>query len=372
MPDRNECSSDTVVVVLASTYFDGHQLYDQRIARALAERTSVVFVDPTRAIKPGAGLGTSRVHPQITVVPTWRLPLGNRSALYRLTGLLTGLQIRRHLKRNFPGSSYKYLVIAASLDCLRMLPRGTSVHLIKDDYSAGSELVGISAAKLERRLSSRMRTAEHVAVVSPHLRDKLHRRGVRPRIIPAGCEQPPAGLAEPEDLAAIPHPRALFIGMLSDRIDFEILRGLADTDVSLVLIGGTQNTFTKFDEADELLARDNVYRLDPRRGRDLDAAIRHCDVGLIPYTDSAFNRASFPLKTLEYLAAGIPVVSSPLPAIQWLDNSHIVEASSPSDFAQAVRDTVADPTITAESCSSSVADQTWRHRASEYAEIFDL
>ena len=38
------------------------------------------------------------------------------------------------------------------------------------------------------------------------------------------------------------------------------------------------------------------------------------DVGLTPYADTAFNRASFPLKTLEYLAAGLPVVSTDLPA----------------------------------------------------------
>jgi teichuronic acid biosynthesis glycosyltransferase TuaH len=34
------------------------------------------------------------------------------------------------------------------------------------------------------------------------------------------------------------------------------------------------------------------------------------DVGLAPYTDVAFNRKSYPLKVLQYLAAGVPVVSS--------------------------------------------------------------
>jgi hypothetical protein len=37
------------------------------------------------------------------------------------------------------------------------------------------------------------------------------------------------------------------------------------------------------------------------------------DVGLTPYADTPFNQASFPLKTLEYLSAGLPVVSTDLP-----------------------------------------------------------
>jgi teichuronic acid biosynthesis glycosyltransferase TuaH len=57
------------------------------------------------------------------------------------------------------------------------------------------------------------------------------------------------------------------------------------------------------------------------------------DVGLLPYANSEFNRASFPLKTLEYLAAGRPVVATPLPAVTWLDTELIAIADQPDDFA---------------------------------------
>ena len=67
------------------------------------------------------------------------------------------------------------------------------------------------------------------------------------------------------------------------------------------------------------------------------------DVGLTPYADTAFNRASFPLKTLEYLAAGRAVVSTPLPANDWLGTDLIDIAAGPSRFAARVRRLLAEP-----------------------------
>ena len=60
------------------------------------------------------------------------------------------------------------------------------------------------------------------------------------------------------------------------------------------------------------------------------------DVGLLPYDFSPFNVGSFPLKTLEYLAAGLPVVATSLPAIRWLDSPHIITADTASEFATQV------------------------------------
>ena len=57
------------------------------------------------------------------------------------------------------------------------------------------------------------------------------------------------------------------------------------------------------------------------------------DVGLVPYGMSEFNRWSFPMKALEYLSAGLPVVSTSLPAMQWLDTPFIALADTPEAFA---------------------------------------
>ncbi|OMH23858.1 hypothetical protein BKD30_10835 [Tersicoccus phoenicis] len=59
-------------------------------------------------------------------------------------------------------------------------------------------------------------------------------------------------------------------------------------------------------------------------------------VGLTPYRQDRFNRASFPLKTLDYLSAGVPVVSTDLPASRWLSSKWVHVAENQQDFIAAV------------------------------------
>lgn len=67
------------------------------------------------------------------------------------------------------------------------------------------------------------------------------------------------------------------------------------------------------------------------------------DVGIVPYnTSDAFNRGSFPLKTLEYMAAGLPVVSTPLPSSIWLSTNLISIEQEPEAFADRVQELFSD------------------------------
>jgi teichuronic acid biosynthesis glycosyltransferase TuaH len=64
---------------------------------------------------------------------------------------------------------------------------------------------------------------------------------------------------------------------------------------------------------------------------------------VVPYRDSPFNRGSFPLKTLEYLAAGRAVVSTDLPATRWLATDLVSIATGPGAFADQVDRLLAQP-----------------------------
>ena len=54
----------------------------------------------------------------------------------------------------------------------------------------------------------------------------------------------------------------------------------------------------------------------------------------MPYGRTEFNKHSFPMKTLEYLSAGRPVVATSLPAIRWLDTDLVPLADTPEAFAR--------------------------------------
>jgi glycosyltransferase involved in cell wall biosynthesis len=120
-------------------------------------------------------------------------------------------------------------------------------------------------------------------------------------------------LAVPADLRNIPNPVIGFYGNLDTcRFDVELIQGLAQRrpDWQFVLVG---RLWPGFDPAG-LRRLPNVHLLGEKRLADLPAYIRGFDVGIIPYRLNDFTRSITPLKLMEYLATGKPVVSSPLPA----------------------------------------------------------
>ena len=63
----------------------------------------------------------------------------------------------------------------------------------------------------------------------------------------------------------------------------------------------------------------------------------------MPFLDNAHTRASFPLKVWEYLAAGLPVVATPLPSLRELGADGTIRLADRSDFAAAVRAAAEEP-----------------------------
>jgi glycosyltransferase involved in cell wall biosynthesis len=96
-------------------------------------------------------------------------------------------------------------------------------------------------------------------------------------------------------------------------------------------------------ELAELLALPGVRALGAREPAALPAFLRHADVALVPFLDNEHTRGSFPLKIWEYLAAGLPVVATPLPNLRALAGEGwlLRLARGPEAFAAAVREAAA-------------------------------
>lgn len=116
-------------------------------------------------------------------------------------------------------------------------------------------------------------------------------------------------LDEPAALRDIPHPRLGFYGVIDERIDLELLAAVADAqpDWSLIMVGPV----VKIDAAD-LPRRANIHYLGSQPYADLPAYLRGWDVALMPFAINTATRFISPTKTPEYLAAGCPVVSTPI------------------------------------------------------------
>ncbi|MEG3155976.1 UDP-galactopyranose mutase [Sphingomonas sp. RB1R13] len=118
-----------------------------------------------------------------------------------------------------------------------------------------------------------------------------------------------AGLPDPADQAALAHPRLGFYGVFDERIDLDLIAAVADArpDWLLVMVGPV----VKISE-DELPRRDNIHWLGGRSYNELPAYLGGWDVALMPFAINAATRFISPTKTPEYLAAGVPVVSTPI------------------------------------------------------------
>ncbi|BCL39400.1 UDP-galactopyranose mutase [Nostoc sp. MS1] len=114
-------------------------------------------------------------------------------------------------------------------------------------------------------------------------------------------------LQEPEDQAHIPHPRLGFYGVIDERMDIELLRGIAEMrpDWHLVIIGPV----VKIDPA-TLPQNDNIHYLGSKEYKDLPKYLSGWDLAMLPFARNESTRYISPTKTPEYLAAATPVVST--------------------------------------------------------------
>jgi len=117
------------------------------------------------------------------------------------------------------------------------------------------------------------------------------------------------GIADPADQAEIARPRLGFYGVIDERIDLELLGQVAELrpDWQLVMVGPV----VKISE-DDLPRHPNIHYLGGKSYDELPSYLGNWDVAMMPFAINEATRFISPTKTPEYLAAGKPVVSTPI------------------------------------------------------------
>ena len=147
-------------------------------------------------------------------------------------------------------------------------------------------------------------------------------------------------IEEPEDQARIIGPKLGFCGVVDERMNIDLLAALADAhaDWSIVVIGPV----VKIDPA-SLPQRRNLHFLGARDYADLPAYMSGWDVALMPFALNEATRFISPTKTPEYLAAGLPVISTPITDVvrHYGALAAVRIARSPEDFVTACEAAIA-------------------------------
>jgi protoporphyrinogen oxidase/glycosyltransferase involved in cell wall biosynthesis len=109
--------------------------------------------------------------------------------------------------------------------------------------------------------------------------------------------------------ATLPHPRLGYYGVIDERLDLDLIAAVADAqpDWQVVMVGPV----VKIDPA-SLPRRPNIHYLGQHAYDELPAFIGGWDVCLLPFARNESTRYISPTKTLEYMAAGKPVVGTPI------------------------------------------------------------
>ena len=336
------------IVYLSGTRWDSLSGTDKMLATSLAKTHHILWVDHpvpltsyedvrrhlVRSLRGvGEDVATNISRLRIPALPGVSKPMVRRS---------TDVLVRRCVGAALDRSARRIAGIVNSSPIMLFpsrRPEGTRLLHVTDDWLAGTNLMGFTSSHLIRVLEENIRSADVISAVSEELAAKISRFSGRPvEVLPNGCTPAttPSGSSR--------SPVVALVGQLNNRLDLDALESVAATEVPLLIIGPRADGDPVVrSRLDALLSRPNVDWRGLVAQEDVALLLQSVSVGITPYADTEFNRSSFPLKTLEYLAAGLRVVATDLPSTRWIDSPAIAAARTPTEFSQLVLKALREP-----------------------------
>ncbi|GAA2997236.1 glycosyltransferase [Streptosporangium longisporum] len=300
--------------------------------------------------------------PGFHVMSPLPLPFYGSPAARRVNALLVRTQVRVVAWALGLHRPVIVVTIPTAWDVVRPMRRRALVFNRSDRHSSFPESDRKTIETLERGL---LEGADHVLYASRALmREEIPITGDRAYLLDHGVDvdhfrrYPESEW--PADLRAVPGPRVGFFGALDDYlVDVGLLERLAVElpGVSLVLIGDATVPM------DRLTRHPNVHWLGFRPYERIPAYGSGFDVAIMPWLDTPWIRNSNPIKLKEYLALGLPVVSTPFEELTgYADRVRI--ATDADLFVEAVRVSLREGgPLPAEALRDSVLGASWSSRA---------
>ena len=168
----------------------------------------------------------------------------------------------------------------------------------------------------------------------------------------------------PDDLAQIPKPIFGYFGLIHHWVDLTLLAETARLrpEYSFVLLGDCKVDVTA------LASLPNVYLLGRRPYESLPSYAAVFDAGMLLFTGNEMTRNVNPVKMYEYLAAGLPVVATPLPEARRFEGP-IVVADGAERFAAACDFVLQRDCRNREAIAQCVRAQTWSSTVKRLSEV---
>lgn len=383
MPDPRPLRGRDIVCVGFADWDTELWTNQHHLMSRLARHNRVLFVeslglrrpqlarrDLTRIVRRLArGLAPPRRVDGLHVLSPLVLPFHRHRSVRALNARLLPALVRRATRRlRFGPSPILWAYVPQAEVLLEVLAPALVIYHCVDDMAAQAGIDAVSFGAAEERfaaradlvlasapaLVSRMRTLSSNVLYAPNVADTA--------LFSTALEPGPLDPA----LAALPAPRIVFTGaIVQTKLDFELLIELARArpQWSFALVGPVGPGDPRTDVSG-LAAEPNVHLLGARTYSELPAVLRAADAGLIPYARNELTRSIFPMKVYEYLAAGLPVLSTPLPALEGV--AGVASAADAAGIVALLEEALADDDRERQAERSRVAAaHSWEARLQE-------
>lgn len=371
-----------IVCIGTSDWTNELPINQHQLMRRLAKSNRVLFVESLGLRRPqlagrdlrrigrrlARGLRGARAVDGLHVLSPLVLPFHGSAAVRALNRRLLRFQVGRSARRLGLRRPILWGYAPQAVELLDVLDPELVVYHCVDDIASGKGIDAESFRTAESRFAGR---ADLVLASAPSLAERMRSLSANVLYAPNVADTALFATAlEPGPLDAaiddLPRPRLVFQGaIVATKLDVGMLTDLARLrpDWSIVLVGPRGAG----DPGGDLSALDrapNIHLVGVREGADLPAVLRGADAGLIPYAINDLTRSVFPMKVYEYLAAGLPVLSTPLPALE--DVGDVETVSGAAELAVALeRELAADGAERRLTRSRAAASHSWEARIEE-------
>lgn len=354
----------------------GDPLSKTHLMRRLASHNRILWVNsigfrtPTasradlgRAVKKLAAAATPmrEVEPNLFVLNPLAVPAYGRRAIRSFNRCFLALQVRRAMRKLGFRRPINWVFNPAAAVIAGQLGESILIYHCVDEYSAFTGVAADALLEMEAKL---LRQSDLVVVSADRLLASKARQNPSTFLVRHGVDYEHFRRAlspeteVPAEIAALPHPVIGFFGLIADWVDVELMAETARRfpGGSLVLLGKATT------DVSELQKLPNVHLLGRKPYAELPAYSKGFDVALMPFRINELTLNANPLKVREYLAAGLPVVSTPIPEVEVLGQCRI--AADADGFEKEIRLALADPGPSAER-SERIRPESWEAKLVE-------
>jgi UDP-galactopyranose mutase len=316
----------------------------QHLLSRLAAHYRILFVEQPVFAEPPARLDINAVAPDVEVIVP-RTPVEAAGFHDDQLSLLTPL-LEEHLQSRGIDDYLIWFYTPMALPLMANLKPRAIVYDCMDELAAYKD----APRQMHQRECALLKMADLVLTSGPTLYEAKRRAHPNVQCLPSAVEAAhyaPANLRLDSDeyrdverlQGHIPRPRLGFFGVIDERVDLSLLIALADADPhwQIVMVGPV----LKIDPA-KLPRRPNIHWLGMQPYSRLPQLVASWDVCLMPFALNQLTRFINPTKTLEYMAAEKPVVSTSVPDVVSLYGDVVRLAATRAGFVEQCREAMGE------------------------------